>query len=116
MADCLFCKIAKKEISSETVWEDADVVVFKDMHPRAPVHLLLVPRLHIASANEARKEHEPTLGKLFSAARLVAEQVGVHHSGYRLIVNTGPDGGQVIDHLHMHLLGGRKIGPKGEEM
>lgn len=116
MEDCIFCKIAKKEIPAAITWEDADTVAFKDIHPRSPVHILIVPRVHLASVNEIAPRHEPALGKLLSAAKRVAELAGVAQSGYRLIINTGPDAGQVVDHLHLHLLGGAKLGPKGEEL
>ena len=109
MADCLFCKIINKEISSDLVYQDDLVTVFKDINPAAPVHLLIVPNKHIPSVIEMEEGDEEVMGKLFSTAREVAEDLGIHHSGYRLIINNGPDGRQEIHHLHMHLLGGAKM-------
>ncbi len=109
MADCLFCKIVSGEISSETVYQDDLVTVFKDINPAAPVHLLIVPNEHIASVNEVKEEQRLLLGHLITTAKQMAAEKGIQASGYRLIINTGPDGGQEVFHLHMHLLGGGKM-------
>jgi len=109
MEDCLFCKIIKKEIPSEIVYQDEDVTVFKDINPAAPVHLLIIPNKHIPSVQEMELDDEGLLGKLFSTAKHTAELSEIHNSGYRLIINNGPDGRQEIFHLHMHLLGGAKM-------
>ena len=109
MTDCLFCKIINKEIPSDLVHQDDLVTVFKDINPAAPVHLLIVPNKHISSVIEMEEEDEVVMGKLFSTARKVSEELGINHSGYRLIINNGPDGRQEIHHLHMHLLGGGKM-------
>ena len=106
MADCLFCKIINKEIPSDLVHQDDLVTVFKDINPAAPVHLLIVPNKHISSVIEMEDVDEEVMGRLFSTAKKVAEDLGINQSGYRLIVNNGPDGRQEIHHLHMHLLGG----------
>lgn len=109
MADCLFCKIVSGEISSETVYQDDLVTVFKDINPAAPVHLLIVPNEHIASVNKVEEEQRLLLGHLITTAKQMAAEKGIQASGYRLIINTGPDGGQEVFHLHMHLLGGGKM-------
>jgi histidine triad (HIT) family protein len=109
MTDCLFCKIINKEIPSDLVHQDDLVTVFKDINPAAPVHLLIVPNKHIPSVIEMEEVDEVVMGKLFSTARKVSEELGINRSGYRLIVNNGPDGRQEIHHLHMHLLGGGKM-------
>jgi histidine triad (HIT) family protein len=109
MSDCLFCKIIKKEIPSEIVYEDGSITVFKDINPAAPVHLLVVPTTHIPSVQAMQTEDELLLGKLFSGAKKAAEIMGIATTGYRLIVNNGPDARQEILHLHMHVLGGGKM-------
>ena len=109
MEDCIFCKIIKKEIPSEIVYQNEGVTVFKDINPAAPVHLLIVPNKHIASVQEMELDDEIILGRLFSTAKHTAELSGIHNTGYRLIINNGPDGRQDIFHLHMHLLGGAKM-------
>jgi histidine triad (HIT) family protein len=109
MTDCLFCKIIQKEIPSEIVYQDDDLTIFKDINPAAPVHLLIVPNRHIPSVQEMVAADEALLGNLFSAAKMAAEINGIEASGYRLIVNNGPDAGQEVFHLHMHLLGGGRM-------
>lgn len=111
MQDCIFCKIIRKEIPSEVVYEDEAVIAFKDIAPKAPVHVLVVPKQHVEPYERGFKEAEAEiLGAMFHAAEEVAKKTGVDRSGYRLIVNVGPDSGQEVPHLHMHVLGGRKIG------
>jgi histidine triad (HIT) family protein len=109
MTDCLFCKIINNEIPSDMVYQDDQVTVFKDINPAAPVHLLIVPKRHIPSVIEMQEGDEEVLGKLFSTAKKVAEDLNIDQTGYRLIVNNGPDGRQEIHHIHMHLLGGAKM-------
>jgi len=109
MTDCLFCKIITKEIPSEIVFQDDRITVFKDINPAAPVHLLLVPNKHIPSVRDMNPGDEEILGALFSVAKKTAEESGIKESGYRLIINNGPDAHQEIFHLHMHLLGGEKM-------
>lgn len=109
MSDCLFCKIVKKEIPSEIVYQDEFLTIFKDINPAAPVHLLVIPNAHIVSVQEAQEKDENLLGKLFLGAKKAAEIAGITESGYRLIINNGPDAHQVIFHLHMHVLGGAKM-------
>ena len=107
MTECLFCKIIEKEIPSDILFQDDRVTIFKDINPAAPIHLLVVPNQHIPSVQEMKDEDEGILGALFSEAKKAAEELGINESGYRLIVNNGPDAHQEIFHLHMHLLGGR---------
>lgn len=109
MSDCVFCKIIQGDAPASIVHKDECVTAFRDIHPVAPTHILLVPNKHIASVNDITPDDEPVLGYLFTIARKIASQEGINSSGYRLIVNTGVHGGQVIPHLHMHLLGGRKM-------
>lgn len=111
--DCLFCKIADGSIPVSRVYEDADVIAFADIHPQAPVHLLVIPRRHIGSLAQAAAQDTEMLGALLSAAGSVARAQGLdpaaHGGGYRLVINTGPNGGQTVDHLHIHVLGGRQM-------
>jgi histidine triad (HIT) family protein len=105
---CLFCRIAAGEIPARIVYEDADCLAFADINPQAPTHTLIIPREHIQSLQQARTEHAPLLGKLLAAAAAVAKQAGLE-TGYRVVLNTGEDGGQTVDHLHLHVLGGRAM-------
>jgi histidine triad (HIT) family protein len=107
--DCLFCKIVAGEVSSEKVYEDQRVTAFRDINPVAPTHILIVPNKHIASVNELTADDEALVGHLFTTAKELAQQEGIAESGYRLIINTGPDGGQEVYHLHLHLIGGHKM-------
>lgn len=107
----LFCKIASGEIPADIVYEDNDVVAFRDINPKAPVHVLVVPRKHIAKLSEASKADAELLGKVVLAANMVAKLEGIEESGYRLIANTGPDAGQEVYHIHFHVLGGGRVGP-----
>lgn len=107
--DCLFCKIANKEITSEMVFEDDIALAFNDINPKAPVHILIIPKKHIQSVNDLELEDREIMGHLFWVARNIAKEKGVSESGYRLSINVGRDAGQEVDHLHLHLLGGRKI-------
>ena len=109
MSECLFCKIVSKEIPSDMIYQDEFITIFKDINPAAPVHLLVIPNLHIASVQEMETEHEQLFGKLFLGAKKAAVEARIAESGYRLIVNTGPDGRQEIHHIHMHILGGAKM-------
>lgn len=106
MEECIFCKIIRKEIPANIVWESDEILAFDDVNPQAPVHVLIVPKQHIET-------HSIFLGK---SANEVAKAKGVGESGYRLIVNRGADAGQEIAHLHMHLLGGKKLGPMVQQL
>ncbi|MBM3144185.1 MAG: histidine triad nucleotide-binding protein [Chloroflexi bacterium] len=109
MSDCVFCKIIASEIPGDKVHQDEQVTAFRDIHPVAPTHILIVPNKHIASINELTSEDEALVGHLFTTARTLAEREGIAESGYRLIINVGPHGGQVVYHLHLHLIGGKKM-------
>ena len=111
--DCLFCKMVAGEIPLMRLYDDDLVMAFRDIAPRAPNHILIIPKQHIASANELAAEHDLLLGRLFTAARRIAADLGLTERGYRLTFNVGPEGGQTIYHLHLHLLGGRQMGPEG---
>lgn len=106
----IFSKIINKEIQADIVYEDDLVVAFTDINPQAPTHILLVPRKEIPTVNDATEADEQMLGRLFVAAAKIAKERGIADSGYRLIVNCNEDGGQEVFHIHMHLLGGRKLG------
>lgn len=110
--DCLFCKIVNKEIPTEFLYEDDDLVVFKDINPHAPVHLLLVPKRHIRSINDIEKQDDAILARLFNVAKDMAKEQGVDQSGYKLLFNVEKGGGQVIFHVHLHLIGGWKKSPE----
>src|SRR5215475_237675 len=105
-ADCLFCKIAAKQIPSKVVYEDEDVFAFEDIGPQAPTHVLIIPRKHVASLNDATAEDQAVLGKVQLVAADLARKVGLG-DGYRTVINTGKGAGQTVFHLHVHLLGGR---------
>jgi len=106
---CIFCRIVAGEIPARRVYEDDDVLAFADLHPQAPVHILLIPKVHIESVAHAGPEHAAVLGQLLLAGAAVARQVGVADSGYRLVTNIGEDGGQSVFHLHVHVLAGRPM-------
>jgi histidine triad (HIT) family protein len=110
MNDCIFCKIARGEIPAQLVYEDNQVVAFEDIQPAAPVHILLIPRLHIPSFNDIKPEHKELLGHLALVAAELARLKEISDKGYRLVMNCGGDGGQEVYHLHFHLLGGRPLG------
>jgi len=108
MTDCIFCKIIRGELPSKKVYEDDDAYAFHDIHPAAPVHLLLIPKLHIDSLAVADERHNSLLGKLLLLAPKLAKQHGLE-SGFKTTIHTGRDGGQVVFHLHLHIMGGGKI-------
>jgi histidine triad (HIT) family protein len=111
---CLFCQIVSNAIPVKRLFEDERVLAFADIHPQAPTHILVIPKQHIPSVAAAKPEDSALLGHLLAAAAEVARQQGLeprgNGGGYRLVINAGPDGGQTVDHLHLHLLGGRHIG------
>lgn len=111
--DCIFCKIIQGEIPSSQVYEDETVAAFHDINPQAPTHILIVPKKHIPWVNDLQQADETTVGHLFTVAHSLAQEAGIAASGYRLVINNGPDGGQIVYHLHLHLLGGRKLGRLG---
>lgn len=105
--DCIFCKLANKEIPTKVVYEDEYVFAFNDMEPQAPVHILFIPKDHVASNNEV--EDDLIVGRIFAAIRKVAKDKGFDQDGYRVINNCGKDGGQTVNHLHFHLMAGREM-------
>lgn len=109
MSDCIFCQIAQGKIPSEIAYEDDELIAFKDIQPLAPVHLVIIPKIHLRSLNDVTSENEQLIGHLFGVIRRLAEEFGVAESGYRVVTNTGTDGGQVVGHLHFHLLGGQAL-------
>lgn len=109
MTDCIFCRIVAGEIPATQVYETDQVYAFRDIHPRAPTHILVVPKKHIPTLNELANEDLQLAGELMLAARTIAAQEGIAENGYRLAVNCNADGGQEVYHLHLHLLGGRKL-------
>lgn len=112
MEDCIFCKIIKKEIPSDIVYEDDEIIGFKDINPAAPIHILVIPKKHIPSLAHLQKEDENLIGKIYSVINKIAEEQGVKEKGFRVIVNCGKDGGQEVGHLHFHLLAGKQLGEK----
>jgi histidine triad (HIT) family protein len=110
MAECIFCRVGRGEVPAELLHEDEFVVAFRDIHPVAPVHVLVIPKQHITAAWELDQSHGFMLARMFVAANEVATKTGIDESGYRLVLNTGRDAGQSVDHLHMHLLGGQRMG------
>ena len=108
MEDCIFCKIIRGEIPSNKVYEDDEILAFKDINPMAPVHILVIPKKHIESADEISKEDELLIGKIFTVIKRLAKENNLDN-GYRIVNNCGEDGGQAVKHLHFHLLGGRKL-------
>ncbi len=114
MTDCIFCKIVAKQIPSSIVYEDDDLLAFKDIRPHAPVHLLLIPKQHISHLSEVEPSHQALLGKMLLTASKLAKEFGCavrqdadgnYRGGYKTLINSGPDGGQEVYHLHMHIIG-----------
>ncbi|MFC4808224.1 histidine triad nucleotide-binding protein [Paenibacillus sp. GCM10023250] len=107
--DCIFCGIIEGSIPSNKVFESDRVVAFRDIQPAAPVHILIIPKKHIPTMNDVTSEDDALMAELFAAARQIAGELGIAESGYRLVNNVNGDGGQVVYHLHLHLLGGTKL-------
>lgn len=112
MDNCIFCKIINGEIPSEKVYEDDNVLAFKDINPVTPIHVLIIPKKHIENVLEIKKEDNELLSEMFEAIKKVANLVGVEKSGFRIVSNCGKDAGQEVMHLHFHLLAGEKLGTK----
>lgn len=106
---CLFCQIVKKEIPSSFLYEDADIIAINDINPKAPVHILIISKKHIASIAKLKEDDQELVGKIICRAKLLAEEKGIAESGYKLVFNCGVDGGQIIPHIHLHLLGGKQL-------
>ena len=109
MSECIFCRIAAGDISADIVYEDDRVLVFKDITPQAPIHLLLIPKRHISTLLELREEDGELLTHIFTVIRGIAEKYELDKKGFRTVINTGDEGGQTVNHLHLHLLGGRHM-------
>ena len=107
--DCIFCKILQGDLPSNIIYEDDLVIAFNDLYPKAPIHKLIIPRIHIETLNDLKPEHAPLLGHMTQVAKDLAKQFGVHETGYRVLMNCNKDAGQEVFHIHMHLLGGRKL-------
>lgn len=110
MSDCIFCRIATGEIPATTLYDDGEVLAFRDINPEAPVHILLIPRRHIATLNDLAAADAELIGRLYLAGKQVAAELGVAESGYRTVINCNRDAGQIVFHIHMHLLAGRELG------
>ncbi len=107
--DCIFCQIVAGKIPSNIVHQDEGVIAFRDINPQAPVHLLIIPKRHIPSLTHLSEADSPLIGHMVNTANQLAKREGVFETGYRLVVNSGEEGGQLVPHLHMHLLGGRRL-------
>jgi histidine triad (HIT) family protein len=107
--ECIFCKIAADELEAEVVFQDELVTAFRDINPVAPTHILIIPNQHIVNTNEVKLENEAEVARMLTVVPELARKEGVDESGYRLIMNTGPDGNQVVLHMHLHLIGGQKM-------
>lgn len=112
MKDCIFCKIINKEIPSSIVYEDDEILAFRDINPVAPVHILVIPKKHIDSAICLKEEDKELVGKIYMVINKIAKQEGIDEKGFRIVVNCGEDGGQEVKHLHFHIIGGKKLGIK----
>jgi histidine triad (HIT) family protein len=110
--ECIFCKISQKEVPSQPIYEDHDLLAFPDKNPIAPVHVLIVPKEHMVNLNEAGAKDVAMLGKMLRLSSKIANEKGVAESGYRVVINNGDDGGQVVGHLHLHLIGGKALDHK----
>jgi histidine triad (HIT) family protein len=108
-SDCLFCRIIERELPSEVVFEDDDFLAFRDISPQSPTHVLVIPKRHVPTMNDLAEADADLLGRLLLRARTLARAEGIDESGYRLVINCNPDGGQTVYHLHVHLMGGRQL-------
>lgn len=109
MENCIFCKIVKGEIPSQKVYEDEKVLAFKDISPEAPVHVIVIPKNHIASVNELTEENSDIISHIFMTVKDIAQKLDLADKGFRVVTNCGKDGGQTVGHIHFHLLGGRTL-------
>ncbi len=107
--DCIFCKIAAGSIPADIIFSDNDLIAFRDIHPQARVHIVIIPKKHIASVNDLKEDDVRLIGQMVLAAKKAAQQEGIAFSGYRLSINCGPDGTQVVPHIHLHVLGGQQL-------
>ena len=107
--DCIFCQIVAGKLPSETLYQDEEVIAFRDIHPLAPTHVLIMPKRHIPSLAQLTDVETPLIGHMVKIANQLAREEGISESGYRLVISCGEEGGQLVPHLHMHLLGGRRL-------
>jgi histidine triad (HIT) family protein len=107
--DCLFCKIAASQIPCSKVYEDDKILAFKDINPEAPVHILIIPKEHISSVMDINEENKTLISHIYLAAGKIAAELGISQTGFRIVTNSGEDGGQTVEHLHFHMLGGRNL-------
>jgi len=107
--NCIFCKIAQKELPAKIQYQDKEIVAFNDINPKAPVHILIVPKKHIESINTLKTDDAFLIGKMVIVAQKLAKDMGIDQSGFRLIFNTGKNSGQIVDHIHLHLIGGQAL-------
>lgn len=112
MEDCVFCKIIKGEIPSEKVYEDEEILAFKDIDPAAPIHILVIPKKHIENLLEVKEEDSYLIARIYQVINKIAREMGIEEDGFRVIVNCGKDAGQEVMHIHFHMLAGRKLGAK----
>lgn len=110
MSDCLFCKMINGDIAPDKVYEDDSVLAFRDINPQASTHVLVVPKQHISTLNDLQPEYAETVGKMFLAAKQIAQEEGIAEAGYRTVMNCNRDAGQTVFHIHLHVLGGRPMG------
>lgn len=108
--NCIFCKIANKEMNSKIIREDEETIAFHDIHPQAPVHVLVIPKKHISRITEMNEDDQQLVGKMIYMGKEVAAELGIAESGFRLVLNSGPDANQTVHHIHLHVIGGRKMG------
>ena len=106
---CLFCKILDKEIPADIVYQDDELLAFNDISPQAPTHVLIIPKIHIATVNDLTEAQSGIIGKMILCAKTLADEKGIAESGYRLVLNCNAEGGQTVFHIHLHLLGGRQL-------
>jgi len=109
---CIFCRIVAGEVFSDIVYQDEDFLAFRDISPQAPTHVLIIPKTHITSLAQLTEEQQELAGRLIVIAKKLAEKEGIAKKGYRSVINCGPEGGQLVPHLHLHLIGGRKLGDR----
>jgi histidine triad (HIT) family protein len=110
--ECIFCRIAAGEVPANIIYQDEDFLAFRDILPRAPTHVLIIPKTHITSVAELTEEQQELVGRLIIIAKNLAEKEGIAKKGYRLVINCGTEGGQLVPHLHLHLIGGRRLDAK----
>lgn len=110
MEDCIFCKIANKELDTDLLYEDDELLAFRDIAPKAPVHILIIPKKHIPTIQDLGEEDIQMVGKIYQVAKKLAEEYKIAEDGYRIVTNCNDNGGQVVYHIHFHLLGGEKLG------